>query len=332
MSELIKRQTVKDRVEENNFYKKPVDDIITKIKTSEEDKIIITGARGCGKTTVLNSLTNDSIYTKDVIFITDFDGVGLFPGIKENREILYEHYYELIMTSRLLHFINNYYNDIYDIYFKDLHMEISNLIEELNLFIRNYVYTDKYKIEKFYKIGELIEMVINKFREILKLEKFNLAIDRFDWIDNRNALSQEILNEYFKYFDKNIITSDDITIKNKKIDLSKKGFKVLEVDYGKNHKIIKEIIRRYALYYNSHLEGSDKYFPFDEIMDEVFKNITGLANGDIHSILMAMQNTSLIFDWTWKFDLNKQIVLEVEKELQKRLEIENISGRKILHL
>jgi len=330
---LIKKQRAKDKVNNNDFYKKPVDKIIEEIKTNEEDRIILTGSRGCGKTTVLTSLANDSIYTESPCFFTSFESVGIFSGLKQaTEERCYKHYYELVISSRLLNFIKTYYNNIFEAYFKEDFEKINNLLKELDNFIRNYLYTGA-KIKKIYTSGSLIEQIIYKIKSILNLETLNLAIDRFDWIDNRKKISQEILSEYFKYFDKSIITSDDKDLTKERLDvLSQKGYKTIEVSYGKNYEIIKEILRRHALYYNSHLKENNKYFPFNEITEGTLKEITLLANGDIETILIAMQDANLMYDWSLKCKLNEQIIIETKDKLRKREEVESISQKRTLHL
>ena len=77
-------------------------------------KFILTGSRGCGKSTVLVDREAKSIGTANPAFLTRFDGAGLF-GTKDNdyyNKKVIEHYYEIVMTRKFLGYVKKYYPEV----------------------------------------------------------------------------------------------------------------------------------------------------------------------------------------------------------------------------
>ena len=90
--------------------------------------------------------------------------------------------------------------------------------------------------------SKILYRTLNKFFDKLNVEKLNIAIDRFDEINNSSEYVQKLYEKNFDLFDQTIIA-----VKNANIDkhkLSMPGYDIQKITYGKNKDVLREIIKR----------------------------------------------------------------------------------------
>ena len=239
---------MRDVVDTNAFIREPVYDICKQLKNSDKNKIILSGGRGVGKTTVLKNIEKESlgsniqtIYSKPNESITFSNN----PNDKFNKEF-FNHYYEVVMTDIILSYLRKYYSLSYNKYFKDEDFLMDNLIME----VKDSIKSGSANIRKTLFTKELSSALVKKVKEVLKLEKLSLIIDRFDHINGTSNYTQKLLLNYFDLFDKVYLTTDDSMITMKKRNLENKGFYLQNIDYGTDKEILKEIITKRIELYN----------------------------------------------------------------------------------
>jgi len=303
------------------LVREPVDEICDRIINSRNKKIILTGGRGVGKSVVLSALENRCLGTKNECINIHFDAAGMGSNFEEQ---FYIHYYELIFSNKLLHYIKQNYTITYNRYFNKYDNIISDYFEELNNYVNNCLYED-IEIKKYLNTGELSNKILNKLKEVLKLETLTLAIDRFDWTLNRNPIAQVVLSKYFNMFDKTVITSDDENLKEKY------GYSIINIDYCKDVEIVKLILIKHMLGYNT---GKKDKFPFELIPTEKYFQLINKTNGNIKLMLEIM--SEVIRDWEWCSRESFTIAEEIDKEMKYKVkhfeELKMMSSRTILHL
>lgn len=337
MKNLIKRQRVEDRVNNGEIYKEPVTKIVTELKETSSDKIILTGSRFSGKSTVLYEMQKEDATTMNPSIICHFEGASHFYGAIDEvfTKEFFRHKYELEMADKILIFIKKYYEKLYYNCFLETDKKILKMFNELNNYIRNAYYKDV-KIEKLLSFGELTEKIIKTFKGKLPVETITLILDRFDWINNSHEMSQQMLSDYFSLFDKTIITSDDKTIleNSRKLDLNQKGYEIKEVNYGENFEIIKEILNLFITTYNNNLENGDKPFLQSYLTNELLIEAQSLSKGNIQMILEATDYAHDLYSYPIfeKRSFEELFMKRIEEIINKRSEIEKMSRVKKLYL
>jgi len=303
------------------LVREPVDEICDRIINSRNKKIILTGGRGVGKSVVLSALENRCLGTKNECINIHFDAAGMGSNFEEQ---FYIHYYELIFSNKLLHYIKQNYTITYNRYFNKYDKITSDYFEELNNYVNNCLYED-IEIKKYLNTGELSSKILNKFKEVLKLETLTLAIDRFDWTLNRNPIAQVVLSKYFNMFDKTVITSDDENVKEKC------DYSIINIDYGKDVEIVKLILTKYMLSQNT---GKKDKFPFDLIPTEKYFYLIEKTNGNIKLMLEIM--SEVIRDWEWcssdNFIMNEEIDKETKYKVKHFNEVMEMSSKTKFYL
>jgi len=274
---MINRIQARDLINSNEFVREPVNEICNKIKENKSNRIIL---KGFGKSTVLYNLKYSSINTKNPFVYAHFDPVSLF--YKSNEKYFDDNfkrqYYELGLCFRLLGYIKKYYGLVYEKYFKEIYLELekhSNVIDAKINFSR---YEDISSVDLF-ELKEPSKRIINRLKEVLKLDTLNIGYDRFDWVNGGDSKVQQILSEYFNLFDKVVLTTDDDSIDRKIKSLEEKGYCFETVDYGKNIAVVRQMIK-------ARLDNIEEPIIFKEeyITDEIYNDLIKKTNGDIELI------------------------------------------------
>ena len=305
------------------FVREPVDKINKEILNSDHKRFILTGGRGSGKSTVLDSLENRGLGTEEQTIKTQFDSVGFIGCIPQENLLtdLYRHNYELSFSFKLLFYIKNNYPLLYEKEFK----EIYNKLKEIDLAfinaINNVIFaSSKLNNFSFLKTMSIVSSLVVKIRNLLELDKLNISIDRFDWTNNSSKLSQEILADYFSLFDKVILTSDDDSI----CDIVKyKDYILKRINYGRDIEVVKMILQKY-------LGHNKKYKNFDinNISDKVVERMVNASSNNISCMLKAIDYLEKINDQ----DIEKQTENIINGEVRRVRELKEISIKKKLYL
>lgn len=321
---------VKDLLKSSEYVSDPVDNICNKIDSCNSDKIIISGGRGVGKSTVLNSYELKKIKTINPCILVQFDAVGIF----HNREIFNEsfsnHYYEIVFSYKLLNFIKNFCNenniDYLENEFSIIKEYLDNYSSELDNYIKNVYYDDSVFIRNYLSSGDIVKEILSKMKNDLSFQKVDLAIDRFDWTNANNKLSQKTIENYFSLFDKIIITSDDENLKYKENmeELNKKGYSFIDISYGKDIHILSQIIENRLRKHNQDISNL-QLLP-NEIDLDIYQNLINKTNGNISLVLGIVDYTYDMYQWQdgmcnikEEFDKASQIKIEDNKQLRKMM-------------
>ena len=271
------------------FVREPVDKVNKKILKSDSKRIILTGGRGSGKSTVLYSLENRGLGTEEQTINTFFDSVSTCAPSENIINEVYRHKYELSFCFKLLAYIKNNYPYIYEKEFKDIYEVLDEMSFEFVDAINNGIF-ERYKSNNFSQFLETMSIaksLVERIRNVLEVEKLNLSIDRFDWTNNSSKLSQTILSEYFPLFDKVILTSDDealnlVPICNYLINY--KDYDIKRLSYGENLEIVKVILQKY-------IKAQEKFKNFDinNITDNVVSTMIDASSNNISCMVRAIE-------------------------------------------
>lgn len=298
------------------FIKNPVDKLKEQIIKNDFLRIILTGGRGNGKSIVLYSNQLNSIESNNKFIYTRFDSVSMFSN--EISIIFLNHYYEVIFSIKLLNYIKKYYGLIYETNFKDFELLLNSITKETDNYINNFYYS-QVSLNRYLKPTELSSIILERFKKCLNIESITLEIDNFDWTHSSNPLMQNILSKFFCLFDKTIITTDDEELqdKNNRNNLINKGYTFIDIDYGKDIKILKEIISKRIDNYNQNKKQENKYFNIDIIPDEFYQILIDKTNGNISLMLTIIYE--IINLWNWQngsLNLKKQFDIICEKQIE----------------
>lgn len=303
----------------SDLLRKDVVDAVNGEMSDFRGKFILTGSRGCGKSTVLTDREVRSIGTEHPAFLTRFDGAGLF-GTKDNdyfNKKVIEHYYEIVMTRRFLGYVKKYYPEVYASKLGDIAERMDRKTNELDNYINNAIYKDCSIDHKFFS-GEALSEAVNLFRHSIGAKSFTLMVDRFDWTHNSDPRVQEILKHYFTMFEKVIITSDDpsLTCSKRRRNFIDRGYSFIDMDYSSDLGVVKDIVqRRFELD-----DITSPEFPIEEVSDEDYLRVMERANGNLDTILESFQYAEGLHRWDSRkpiSDIMDAASLEKQKEVKQ---------------
>lgn len=302
---------------DESFIREVVDDVCDEIKRAPQDKIVLTGGRGIGKSTILYNLENREISHKNPFIYTHFDSVVSFSRVPDNvfSDEFHRHYYEIIFSLKILNYLKRKYPFIYDTYFKGADSIVRTSYQELRSFGRrrhgrNLIY---------FNTGILVKDILDKLREVLKLETVNLAIDRFDWTNGRSIYTEKLLSDYFPMFDKTVITSDDTTFFEREEDIEAQGFKIIKPTYSQALDFMRFLI-------NNNCDDDVIKAILGTISDEDLKYLITSCNGNIDAMLTIINE----LESKWHFyngslEVSKELHGETEKELGRIRQVNSVS-------
>ncbi len=302
---------------DESFIREVVDDVCDEIKRAPQDKIVLTGGRGIGKSTILYNLENREISHKNPFIYTHFDSVVSFSRVPDNvfSDEFHRHYYEIIFSLKILNYLKRKYPFIYDTYFKGADSIVRTSYQELRSFGRrrrgrNLIY---------FNTGILVKDILDKLREVLKLETVNLAIDRFDWTNGRSIYTEKLLSDYFPMFDKTVITSDDTMFFEREEDIEAQGFKIIKPTYSQALDFMRFLI-------NNNCDDDVIKAILGTISDEDLKYLITSCNGNIDAMLTIINE----LESKWHFyngslEVSKELHGETEKELGRIRQVNSVS-------
>lgn len=295
---MIKQINPKKLLTTEAYVREPVDNLTKSLMNDNSKKIILTGGRGSGKSTILYNIEHQGIGTDYQSIYMTFDTCPVFPTerIEAFNETFLEHYYELTVSYKLLNYIKTHYSYTYETYFKDIEKQLDEISKETNDYIQN-AYWRKPSLNKYLTPTEISSKILLKMKETLNINTINLLIDRFDWPNGNNQCIQQILSKFFNMFNKTIITTDDETynIPNNQLKLKNEGYTFTTVHYSYNVDIIKHIIKKRILL--SYKQQNNEYKQFDEnmITDEIYSYLIKKTHGNISLMLNIISHMSNIF-------------------------------------
>lgn len=313
---MIKSIHPKKIITNEQFVREPVDNLCKEINKNPSKKIILCGGRGTGKSIVLHNMENKGLGTENQLIYTYFDPIDISSACLFDEEFFY-HYYELKFCLKILNYIKRNYELTYENNFKNYETLLGDTTKKTTNYMNNALYAtifnDKVSLDKYLVQAELASEILEKLKKSLNISSLSLAIDRFDWINKNNSLAQNILStqntlsKYFDMFDRIIITTDDPTLtdKNNRKKIIEKDYTFIDVNYGKEKDIVKEIIRKRIKEHNMTITSEKNPFPEDIITDNIYQSLVDKTQGNISLIIDILRN--IIELWEWKnTDFNLQ--------------------------
>ena len=313
-------------VNSEEFVREPVDEKVNEILSSSSKKIILTGGKSVGKSTVLYSLEKRGLGGKEqTIYYCPEKDIVLRKEPNENySNELFDYLYELQFTNNILIYIKNNYPILFENKFKKDKELVEKYLKELYNQITNSLYGDA-NIDIKFSTKELSLAILSRFYDKMKIKKLNLAIDGFDKANDSSKYVQELYQKYFNMFDKVILTSDDPNLDSKK--LRRKRYELKEISYGKDRDVLREIIgRRKSLY------GDDMTYK-ELFMTDFFLNKLTTLDGNIDLSLESLVYFRELLKWYNVSDGLEKILDEAivdKKEYSK--ELERIDSKPTLYL
>lgn len=332
---MIKNLNPKDLYYSTLFVKDVVDEANEALTRMASKKIILAGSRGSGRSVVLQAREKDSFGTSDPAILTRFDAAGVF-GTKEdnvfNREIM-THYYEILMSKKILNYIKQYYPQVFESEFSQLNEDMRRRIHEIDAYINN-AYCRNVNIPHKLISGEISSEIMYKFRKATGAESVTLMIDRFDWTHNSDPRVQKILKGYFDMFEKVIITTDDKKANSLKgvTSLIDRGFEVAAIGYGQSAETVERIVRKRVEESNLVTYGRVT-LPMDDVSREMYESITERCGGNIDTILNVFREAEMLYDWEQEeFNMDRELPIICTGELQKVKKFREASKPPKLHI
>ena len=304
-------------VNSEEFVREPVDKEINGILNSSSSRIILTGGKGIGKSTVLCGLEKRGLGCKEQTIYDNPEGVITLA--KEPTEMfnskVFDYLSELRFTNNILFYIKRNFPIVFKKYFEKDMESIHSLLDELFKQLNN-AYFEDITIECKYGIKELSLDVLNRFRQIMEIDKLNIAIDRFDKMNGSSEYVQNTYAKYFDMFDKVILTSDDTSLDSER--LFSKGYDLRHISYGNDKDVLREIIRRRKSLYEDN-KTYKELFTTDLFLDKLTK-----FDGNIDLSLETLACVRDLFSWYNGSDHSVESILdeaiEEKKEYSKKLE------------
>lgn len=289
----------------------PVDKISNDIINNDSKKIILNSNRGTGKSIVLNDIQNKSLNTYNQTIYTGFDSMLNITSKPDSYfdDKFFKHYYELIISLKLLSYIKNNYPKLYEDKFKSDYEYLKFLANCTDNYIKDYWFD--YKLYHYLKQGVITERIIKKFKQNTNIDKLNIAIDDFDSIYAESYYTQELLSNYFHLFDKTIITVNEPLSNNKKY----KDFDIETISYNRDINIIKQIIQKRIALYNLNKTDYEYYFDQNNITDDMYLSLIIKTNGNISLMIEIIYNLIKTYNF-----YDKKI--DIENELNKEINIQ----------
>ena len=294
-------------------------DIISKINRPGQRKIIITGEKQSGKSEVLRYYTKNYSRTAKKILYTDYKNFNYKANLSESE---YNLYYELIFVKKMLDSIIVYSPKLYS----NLKMFDAYIDKQLNkmkefLMIR-FCPRDDISFEK----GSLVKRMIEIFK-LYGVTNINLIIDHFDFVGESSERFQIFMEEYFKYFNRVIITTNEKINDDKKERLAEKKYVFIDANVGISKNIVKKIL---CLYLNEIRNNSNDI--------EYLKRVKNLER------IMKDENfyLKLINECNCNIDMMKQVIRcyimgnsieeSIKSSVRLETELEHLTYKRTLHL
>ena len=304
---------------QDEFLREVTDKECEKLNKLNKGTIIINGGRGTGKSVLLNENTNRELGKPiNQTILMNFDSIG-FSHHETFDNNFFEHYYEILFAKKLLNYLKLNYPMLFQREFLKENDQINSCILEVDNYI-NEIYFSDVNINKHYKSNELVNDIIQKMIKELKVSYLNLAIDRFDWINNSNELVQKLLSKYFNNFNKTFITVDDETIVPKKLE--KNGYQFMNISYNYDIDVIKEI-------FNRRLKTIETKFKIELIPDGILDFLVIKTKGNIKLMLEILKEWITDYDWDQKSDID---LSAINQEIAHNEAVRKLGGLPKFHL
>lgn len=302
-------QTIKEKIKINENVEEVLNKIHSKIDENNENILVLKGVRGSGRTTVLLTKEAKNSLGEEISIYHNFEHAGIGVTGKDVGTDFIKHRFELEMTSVFLNYLIQ--KGILDTQIEAIAEEVKNLRRLFVYDINNLGISKEFK-SKILRPGYYTQYLAQKIKSIYYPEKFSFLVDRFDWMFNRSIEAQKCIKDYFYLFDQVVLTTDDDSYSAK--------YPTIEVNYGKEKEVVKEIIRKH-IEKTKNNESRGKYLDLSYISEDTLDFIIEKANGDIESILRTINSLCCDNDFHLAEDLNNDIRNEIMNQVNERQKV-----------
>lgn len=264
-------------IEEIN--KEPVNKIIKDINSSRASTILL-GPAGCGKTTVLKTLTGD----KNNLVIDGSVKDGEFLHLYQKD--IFNLYHMALLVQKMILYIQKRY-PLLAPEFGILKTNISTILNEINdIYVTNSFFEEIKDIDSYFiEYPEvLLEWYLNILFDHFDIDTITVFLDRFDSSNYSNRYYQRFMyNTLNKYLKVIISVSDTRIVKNyTEIRRLQKNNQVISITYNQNVAIVKDILDRMII--NSGLLSKKDIFNkrvYNLLSDDLIEILIKRTNGNI---------------------------------------------------
>ena len=309
----MKIENASELIISKEYVREPVDKAVNKILESKKRRIILSGNRGTGRTTVLHALQNRGLGTKEQTIYMHPEAIIFMekePTEQFNEE-LFDYIYEQYFAHSILCYIKRNYPLTYEKYFKKDKEALSKAIDEFDEQLNNCWYIETtFKTSK--EPEKILKRTLYKMYDKLNIDKLNIAIDGFDKINGSSKYAQKVYERNFHRFDKTIIVSNDPKLKKENLNNSEE-YDIQKLTYGKNKDVLREIIRRRM---SEDKEKADLY------TQDIFINKLAKLGENITFTLEVLAHIDRRLSWCEQVNDIEKIIDEVtivQKEKAKEL-------------
>ena len=320
----MKKKKGNQIVNSSEYVREPVDKEVNSILNLEINKVILTGGRGVGKTTVLCALENRGLGSNEqTIYMCPEPAITVSKEPdKFLNENAFRYLYELRFANSILNYIKKNYPIVYEKYFDNDRKFVHNLLDEVFAAINNMGYKES-TINCKYGTNDLVVGIMSKFIRLMDVQKINLALDRFDQVNGSSEYVQKLYERYFDLFDKVIIATDDDTIDS--ADLGRKGYDVRTIDYGKDEDVLCTIIKnRESLYADN--KRYIELFTSKSVLDRL-----SVFGSNIDNALYALYKT-IDYIHVYDDDVVKALDEAIKDVIKETTDLQEMMGKTKLYL
>ena len=321
-------------VNSKEYVREPVDKEVNEILSSQNNKFILTGGRGIGKSTVLCELEKRGLGSNEQTIYCSPDNVICFakePNDRFNTSV-FDYYAELSFSFEILLYIKRNYPILFRNHFKKDMELVDSLYHAFIEQINNSTFKD-INIECMFRIKELFSNILSKLQQLNNIEKINIAIDRFDKINGSSEYSQKTYEKYFDMFNKVILTSDDPNLDADR--LLSNGYDLRYISYGNDKDVLGEIIRRRIQQYENNVdENKSKHIISGELFTtDYFLDKLSCFDGNIDYSLEALRYFIQLLGWYDKdYSIGKILDEAIAEKSKSHKDFERILSKPTLYL
>lgn len=289
---MIKDISASSLIKSDLLVKEPVNEIYKKINNIDSSRIVLTGGRGTGKSVVLLNKEKNDVPRDDKSIFMQLEQYCILDrtGFDDS---FFTHYYEMIFADEILRYIKKNYELTYNKYFKEINEKLRGIVTNTYDYINRCAYPDA-PIINHMVLGDYSYQIIEKLKSVLDINSLTLMIDKYDFLSIDN---QKHFSNYFGMFDKVILSANDKELRKEdrsNIELDD-TYQFVDVDYGYNPEVVKEILSRRIIEHNQTFDSSikEKKIPLEFITDEMYEYLANNCNGDIKVMISVIRDLAL---------------------------------------
>lgn len=302
------------------LVEKKMEDIAAIIENTKSNKIIIAGDRKGGKTEVLKYYASKYNDNNKVVLYLDYKD---FLYVSALNEKMYNSYYEVILVKMMLDSLKNINSKLCSDFAMFEHY-VKMLLDRF----RGYLIT---RIEPnndiTFEKGSLIEKM-NVVFKISGINSVNVLIDHFDGVGECSERFQTLMKDFFKYFDRMIVTTDEKMSDDKVERLKNDNYSIVNVCNGRNIAVVRKVINVHLSEWNERIMCNYDWFIRLQnvnkmLADDLFvKDLISKCDGNLDIMMHSVRY----------YITGEDLEHAIESEISMNNSLDCIVKKRILHL